>query len=185
MAFAAFAFRAAFALACVAVERPLLAQGVATSFDQLQVLVAAGDTVTLTDSTGADIRGVVSALSASTLSLGVDGAQRDFLERDVALIHQRRGDSLGNGALRGLAIGAAFPLVAFAACGGDCEGAGALVVAAAAAYGGIGAGIGVGIDALVKGDVLVYQRPTPAARGLRLTPMLTRRGAGVSIAVGF
>lgn len=85
--------------------------GVATSFEQLRVLVGPGAKVTVINSTGDQTTGTISALTTSSLSLGVDGRLRDFGERDVATIRQRRSDSLGNGAKWGLGIGAGVGLL--------------------------------------------------------------------------
>ena len=45
------------------------AQGVASSFEQLQVFVKAGDTVSVRDSTGTETTGTIKSLSSSSLVL--------------------------------------------------------------------------------------------------------------------
>src|SRR5688572_9349940 len=71
-------------------------RGVAESFEQLQVLVAPGNTVTVMNATGYRVSGRIDSLSPSILSLTANGSRRDYTEADVAFIRQRRGDSLAN-----------------------------------------------------------------------------------------
>ena len=52
------------------------AQELASWFDQLLVLVKPGDTVSVTDGTGRETGGTISALSSSSLELTVDGSRR-------------------------------------------------------------------------------------------------------------
>jgi len=54
------------------------AQELAGSFEQLRVLVKTGDTVRVTDGSGQDVRGSIVDLSASALSLRVNGERRTF-----------------------------------------------------------------------------------------------------------
>src|SRR5687768_8174148 len=68
-----------------------------TSFDQLSVLAAPGDRVTVTDSSGSQFRATIAALSPSTLSVRVGRELRQLREADVILIRQRRDDTLRNG----------------------------------------------------------------------------------------
>src|SRR5689334_24834835 len=84
------------------------AQELAGSFDQLRVLVKAGDTVRVTDSAGEEVRGTLTDLSSSSLALRVGGTRRTFLETDITAIHQRRNDSLANGAKWGFVVGASL-----------------------------------------------------------------------------
>ena len=136
--------------------------GVAASFDQLAVLVRPGNTVTLTDATGSEVYGRIEVLSSSTLSLAVDGTRRDFLETDVTVIRQRRGDSLANGAKWGFGIGLGLFALAIAGCD-ECRPTSGieygLTAFAGGLYGAMGAGIGVGIDALKRGEHTIYRRP--------------------------
>jgi hypothetical protein len=137
--------------------------GVAASFEQLQVLVKPGNTVTVTDAAGSQVSGRIESLSPSVLSLDLSGARRDFSETDVNAIRQRRGDSLANGARWGFGVGAGLAslvLVAFATCD-ICDGEVEPGVAAAVVglYGAMGAGIGVGIDALIRREQTIFRRP--------------------------
>ena len=78
----------------------------ASSFMQLPLLVGPGDTVTVTDRTGREMKGKIAALSPSTLALLADGIRHDLTDADVAFIRQRRPDSLADGARRGFIVGA-------------------------------------------------------------------------------
>ena len=151
------------------------AQGPATSFDQLSVLVDRGDKVRVTPMSGKPFSGRILAMSASELTLRVGDELRVLRETDVSRIRHRRQDSLRNGAWWGLGAGATAGMVT---CGRCHIGPG---LAVAAVYGGIGAGIGVGIDALIEGNVTVFEGGGKSRVVLRpqLTP--SHRGATVSV----
>ena len=136
------------------------AQELAGSFDQLRVLVKAGDTIRVTDRTGHEVRGSLIDVSASSLALATGGSQRTFLESDVASIRQRRPDSLSNGAKWGFAVGAGLGLLAGITIASEYEGSSgtALIPMLALVYGGIGAGAGAGIDALHSSEQVIYGR---------------------------
>jgi hypothetical protein len=157
------------------------AQGIAKNLDELRLIVRAGERVSVIDLPGNAVSGKILSLSPSSLTLEVAGRPREFQEGDISRIMQRRGDSLGNGALWGLGVGAGLATVgvATAAASDDFEeeeaGWAALAIGL---YGGIGAGIGVGIDALITRQQLIFERPA-GATSVNLIPLLTggRRGA--------
>ena len=134
------------------------AQELAGSFDQLRVLVKTGDTVRVTDTSGEEVRGAIVGLSSSSLALRVAGAQRTFLEGDIAAIHQRRNDSLANGARWGFAVGAALGVLGGITIASEYEGSSgtALIPMLALVYGGIGAGAGAGIDAMHSSQRVIF-----------------------------
>ena len=80
-------------------------QAIATSFDQLRVLVRPGNTVTVTDSAGAETRGKVLSVSGASLELSVAGTPRSWAESQVRIVSQQR-HSFGAGARHGFFIGA-------------------------------------------------------------------------------
>ena len=162
--------------ALTALGPPLFAQGQATSFDQLSLLVRPGDKVTVTPTSGPPFSGRIAALSRSGLRLRVGKELRDLQELDVATVRHRRPDSLRNGAAWGLGIGAA---AGFATCGTCHVGPGLMM---AGIYGGIGAGIGVGIDALIEGKLVVYQR-RDSARRITVTPQLAKSHTGARVSI--
>ena len=177
---------------------PVRAQQVATSFEELQALVKPGDTIYVTDTGGVTIKGKLAGLSASALELRV---RRDasvpplgLSERNVNHIVVERFDSLWNGTLIGLAVGA-IPAVLIGLaepretyCGtslcsrvpwGEIAGSGL-------GLGGIGAVIGVLVDLLNKEQVTIYvQPPGQRSANARVSPFLWKSGAGVHLSVGF
>lgn len=88
----------------------------AGSFEQRSVLVRPGERVTITETSGTQFSGTIASLSSSLLSVNVGGKLRDLQDRDIATIRQRRGDSLANGALWGLGVGATVGIVACGTC---------------------------------------------------------------------
>jgi hypothetical protein len=153
---------------------------VAQSFEQLQVLLAVGNSVKLTDGVGDRSKGHVVAISGDRLIVDIGGKKTTFLERDVAEITRRGGDPLNNGAWWGFAVGSGVGAAGYAAwCAtAACSASDAWIIPV---YGAMGAGIGVGFDALIRGQRPVYRAPM---RRLTTSVMVTprRTGAGVSIA---
>ena len=94
-----------------AVASTTAAQDIPSSFEQLRVLVGAGDTITVTDEAGQEVTGRIAELASSSLGLVVDGVRHNLREEEVRRISQRRQDSLANGALWGFAIGGALAAV--------------------------------------------------------------------------
>ena len=160
------------------------AQDVAGTFDQLRVLVKPGDTVSITDSAGLRVRGRLTDISPTSLGVDVSGKRREFLQLDIDRIARKGDDSLANGALIGLAIGAGLGA---AVLGTVDDGPGAGWVAfASVLYGGIGAGIGVGVDALVRGERVIFAAPRRSASAVDISPILghRRKGLAVSLRLG-
>lgn len=169
-----------------AMAQTAAAQGIAGSFEQLRILVKPGDTVTVTDTTGHETTGRLADLSSTTLGLLAGGTRRELSENDVRTIQQRRPDSLSNGAIIGLAIGAgasAALIIAFAASDSGDVDAG-MAALAIGAYGGIGAGIGVGVDALIRGRQVIYQRQSTGVQ-VGIAPWLTSQRKGVLVTLRF
>jgi hypothetical protein len=79
------------------------------SWPELVQRLAPGKPVAVTTGSGAEVAGRVSAISADSLRLTVNGASQQFAPNDVRQV-RRNGDSLWNG----LAIGAAFGATAAA-----------------------------------------------------------------------
>ncbi len=151
----------------------------ASSFMQLPLLVGPGDTVTVTDRTGREMKGTIAALSPSTLALLADGIRHDLTDADVAFIRQRRPDSLADGARRGFIVG-----VLIGAVGASASGAGGFIPVAALGQGIMGLGVGVAVDAMISSRKTIYDGPRPARR-LAVSPLLSREGRGVLLSVGF
>ena len=161
------------------------AQELAGSFDQLRVLVKSGDTVRVTDSSGREVRGAIAELSPSSLSLRVSGNLRAFLEGDITTIHQRRPDSLANGAKWGFDVGAGLGVLGGMAIATEYRDGGvAMIPILALVYGGIGAGTGAGIDALHSSEQPIYATRRASGK-VALRPILTGGRKGVAASLGF
>lgn len=65
------------ALALLPTTSTAEAQQLAGTFNQLVVLVKPGDTVTVTDAAGNQVRGRIEALSSSSMALLVSGMRRE------------------------------------------------------------------------------------------------------------
>jgi hypothetical protein len=158
----------------------------ATSFEQLKLLVKPGDTVTVRESSGQITKGKIAAMTGSSLRLVSGSGIRDMADRDVVEVRQRRGDSLGNGAINGAIAGAAFgTLSAFL---GDClsDPCAGERVAVIGVVTGLGAGIGVGIDALIIKTKVVYRGPLRESNiRLNITPVMDKQRKGIAVSMRF
>ncbi len=174
-----------FLLLC-AVGARVEAQEVAVSFDQLAVLVRAGDTITVVDVTGRETKGRVGTLSRDALILFTPAGPRQLGEADVATIRQRRCDSLVNGAIIGAVAGTAYFVTLAAILGGD-DGGEILIptaVVGGALFAGLGAGAGAGIDAMISRRQVIYQKR--AGRGsVSVSPVFGRGRRGAAVTVTF
>jgi hypothetical protein len=143
--------------ALIGICAPADAQEVATTIDQLRVLVRPGDEVTVTDASGNAMKGRISTLSPSSLELIVGGSERTLGESDLRRIRQKRQDPLSNGARNGFLVGGVFgALVGFAAIREvGTLGVGVMPLAIGL-YGGLGAAAGVGIDAMITSDQVIF-----------------------------
>jgi hypothetical protein len=134
----------------------------ARSFLDLQQRLHSGNTVYVTDNAGTETKGQVVEVAGSSLVLEVKGVQRRLDQSTIRNV-QRRGDSLWNGTLIGVAVGASAMLLGdpkYERCANDAQrlcqnpqtGQRLLAVALA------GAG-GAGIDALIGRRRYVYLAP--------------------------
>jgi len=158
----------------------------ATSFEQLQLLVKPGDTVTVTDSSSQISKGRIAELTNSSLRLVVGGVVRDIAATDVSEVKQRRSDSLGNGARNGAIAGAAFGTLSaiLADCNSDsCAGERVAVIGVTTFF---GVGIGVGVDALITRMHVVYRRPLGRTSvRFNIAPVIDKRQKGIALSVRF
>lgn len=175
---------------------PVSAQDVATSFEQLRALVKPGDTVYVTDASGRRTKGKLGELSAASLELLVRQTQSDGSEKwvpkarlsegEVRQITRERHDSLWNGALIGLAVGAAPALISIAINAGGIR-----PIEPGAAFqiimipGAMGAGIGALIDALIFERWTVYVTPGHRSSRVQVLPLLSKSAAGAQMSVKF
>lgn len=112
------------------------------------------------DTGGTETSGRLLRLSPDSLVILAGDVERRFDANEVMRVQKR--DSLGNGTLIGLAIGAGMGLMtaSISDCpgtdsGGSCGGTRALAVAVSM---GVYSAIGAGVDALVHGRTTIYER---------------------------
>ena len=154
------------------------------SFVELQHTLAAGDTVYVTDQSGAETHGSVAAIGPSSLRLTMNGMEREWASSEVRQV-RKRGDSVKNGAIIGLVAGGVMGGIGGAALASLFESEGAsgtgpfLSMLALGAAG--GAGIGAAIDALIPGRTVVYRQP----RGLTITPVVAPGTRAVRVGLSF
>jgi hypothetical protein len=161
---------------------PAAAQELASSFDQLRVLVKSGDRVRVSDAAGHETKGTIAGLSADRLALLVDGHTVSLTEDDIRVIRRETHASLGTGAKWGFGVGAGFGVLVGLAL--VEETGAAMVPMASLIYGGLGAGIGVGICAMMPAQHVIY-----SARGrstsVLVAPLIAPDRKGVVLSVGF
>lgn len=137
-----------------------------------ELAITPGDVIYVTDSAGITVSGPLKTISPSNLT--IDGHE---FKPAAGLTIERRGDSVRNGTLIGLAFGAG--LGAMVAGLGECPERscrGPAIITPAVVY----AVVGAVIDWRHKGRTLIY-RGRPDAVSLRIAPELTpsRRALGV------
>jgi len=169
------------ALGCVS---PVLAQELASSFDQLRVLVKVGDTLTITDRGGQETRGRLVRLVGTSLELDADGTPQVWSQDRITSIRQRHSDSLANGAKIGFGIGAGLGALAGFAIAGELDAPGA-IPGIILIYGAMGAGMGVGVDGLMSGNRVVFSRPNSPSARLSAAPIVGPGRRGVRLTVGW
>jgi len=159
-------YRAVLTLIVLALAVPARAQETVGAWTNLRVDRL--PTVYVLDESGRERSGTLLALDETSLVLLVDGRAERIEAAQVRRV-ARRGDSLKNGALIGMAVGVAMGLIAggLAECVDDqgeirgCRAATRLGLAglSIAMYG----AMGTGLDALRTGRTLLYEAPRPAA----------------------
>jgi hypothetical protein len=160
------------------------AQEIAGSFDQLRVLITAGDAIRVTDSSGQQIRGQLLDLSPTSIGILSNGIRRELSAADVDLVTARRHGNLATGAKWGLGVGAGLGLFSLAVatsgygCSGGCL---PLIFIGGAVYGGIGAGIGVGVSALTTSQRVIFARSSDRAVTLSVAPTIGRDRQGLML----
>jgi len=163
---------------------PANAQGVATSFTELRLLVSPGDTVTVHHHGGEQTKGKILSLSPTSIAILTRSERHDLDEGDVSVIVQRRQDSLKNGALWGAGItSVVFGIGLAQVCEGECGSA--VLVSGVLFYAGLGAGIGVGIDAMITSPRVIFEKASSSSSRLRVSPLVGPRRRGVALSMAF
>jgi hypothetical protein len=118
------------------------------------------------DDRGTESSGTLLALSADSLLMLVDGAERRVLRSQVMRMQKR--DSLRNGTIIGAIAGVALGLVSarIADCTGDAQGGSCPAARGTllAVSGGIYSAAGAGVDALIRGRSTIYEAPPAGVR---------------------
>jgi type IV secretory pathway TrbD component len=117
-------------------------------------------TVFVLDDAGVETRGQLVRLDPDAIVVLVNGAERRFETRRVERV-SKRGDSLRNGAIAGLAAGIvqAVLVVGTQKCAASCsEGVRMWFLAANTA---VYTAVGTAIDAAIQGRTVMYRAPTP------------------------
>lgn len=167
------------------------AQPAVTSFEALTGRLQIGQLVWVTDPTGREARGRLEQLSSDGLVLRGDGA-KSFAAADVRRLRTRDHDSVKNGALIGLGIGAAagtaWCLGAVADDSGDVNGrvecAEGFIVFPA-----LGALLGLVVDRVIPGKMrVVYQASLPhndPRPSLSVVPVISTRAKRLAVSFAF
>lgn len=175
------------ALAILFASSPASAQ---TETEKIRARIKQGQKVSITDDRGQEVRGKIGAITADGVTIVADGKSTD-LPYDRILRVDRPYDSLANGALYGLGVGAALGLGLIVSedqnhCGPEggfyCGDPTAdNYVGATLLFAGLGTAVGVGIDALIHRDREIYRRGGGAVASV--APVIGRgvRGAAVSV----
>jgi hypothetical protein len=161
------------------------AQEIASTLEQLAVLVKPGDSVRLIDATGRETNGRIARVLRDVLIVETPAGPRQLGESEVVTITQRRGDSLKNGATIGGVAGAAYFATMMAIFSQYNDGGDVIVVTAVttgALMVGLGAAVGVAIDALIARQQVIFQKAA-SPRRVTVSPLVGqgRRGAAVTI----
>jgi len=174
-----FATLGAFALAASGVS----AQELAGNFDQLRVLIKAGDNVGVRDAQGQEVRGRLLDLSPGSIAVVSGGVRREFAVSDVDVVTASRHGNLATGAKWGFGTGAGFGalMILQAMPSGRCYDCGAYLVASTLYLGGIGAGIGVGISAMTTSQKVIFAKSGNDGRTLSMAPIVDRDRKGVML----
>jgi len=170
--------------ALVTLPAPAAAQAPVTSFDQVPTRVRVGDTVFVTDATGRQAKGEILDLSASSLTLRRGQERQEIPAAQVRTIEWQKPDSLKNGVLIGLGVGAAL---GFGAGAAGSQGAPGWTTVIGLIGAGSGALLGMGFDGLIPGKkMLIYRAASGKTAALvSVTPILTPRRQGVAVRVVF
>lgn len=145
----------------------------AASFEQLELMIKPGDTVSVIEYSGQKSKGEIADVAPRWIRLVVNGVARDIQKTSVFEIQQRRNDPLGNGTRNGALIGVGLGIA-------SRSGAAAAVI-----FTGLGAGIGLGIDALMARTQVIYRIDIPTFQQISIKPFIQGGNKGVKLSVSF
>jgi hypothetical protein len=142
---------------------------------------ALGDTLRVVMNDGTEQKGILTDVSATSLTLIVKGKREVMAEAATLRVVRENPDSLCNGARTGAIVSAAVIAASLVASSREVTDPNTL--AAVVIYAGVGAAIGTGIDALIKDHTLVYERPAARRASISVAPLLAPRQAGVRMTI--
>lgn len=154
-------------------------------------IIKPGQHVWVAEASGGEHSGRVDQITTDSLTLRVGGGTRTISLGSIESVWRR--DTVWDGLAGGFAAGSAVTLLAWLLTD-DADSSqagsfsidlgpgfgGALLISAAA--GAVTGAVGLAIDAVHHGRRLVYERTAPRD-GVRLSPVLSRRGAGLRLTV--
>ena len=151
------------------------------SWPRLAERLEPGKPVAVTDAAGAEVRGRVAAVSATSLTLKVAGASRDYAAGDVRHV-RRDGDPLWNGLAIGAGAGFLGAVLSDNLCTGpptaSCTGK---QVPKRVTLFAVATLAGAVIDALWRDDTSLYDSPSQVTG--RVVPVLVLGHKALSIAI--
>jgi hypothetical protein len=156
------------------------------SFDQLSERLKPGQTVYVIDADGREIRGRISELSDSALTLSGAGAGTRLPAERVRAV-DRHGDPVWNGLFIGLGVGAAMALLADpreVRCPDGSSGCTDTQIGGRLAAVAVSGALGAGIDAMFRSRTPIYRAPESGAL-LAVIPLPAHRGAAVLVVLRF
>lgn len=154
-----------------------------TEANGIRALVSDGQKVVIIDEQGNVVEGRISSIRADGLQLSTDAGTTHVSYREIVRIDRPR-DTLLNGTLTGLGVGAAFGFVAvaldgcasFFGCPQTAEFVGVSLI-----MGGFGSAIGAAFDALIRRDREIYRR----GRGTSVAPIVAPGVRAVAVSVSW
>lgn len=152
----------------------------AQSWPELVQRVGPGTPVAVTDTGGTEVRGRVSAVSATSLTVMVAEASRSFDAKDVRHV-RRDGDPLWNGLAIGAAIGALGAALPDNRCSGNPPTCDDKQVPERLTFLAVATAAGIGIDALRRDRTSLYG--SPGRLTLSVVPALAHGQKGLSIVI--
>lgn len=150
----------------------------ATTFADLALRLPERSFVIVTDQRGRQTEGELTGVDGDTLSVETAGRAVTFTRPEVQQVQRKVPDSFLNGALIGLAIGTAGPLIVCTSIGDSSETAGC--VTGSLGFGGLsGFVIGAIVDRLHTRKVTLFRSANGRPGAVTISPVMGRRAVGV------
>ena len=170
-------------IAALSIGATAHAQAPATTFAELPNRLVIGETVFATYQTGRTVKGKVQQVSDTILLLRSGQDDLTLAASDVQRI-TRRGHTLRNGALIGLAAGFTTGAIAAESLGCSnffCPARNSMAIGGVSGL--IGLGVGAAVGAALRREHVVFERVTTGRALAAITPLLSPGGAGLLVQV--